>query len=128
RLSRLAEQGATLPAGQAYTLADLFGDLRRGIFAELTTARPGVDTYRRNLQRAFLDQMDRLINTPLVTPPPPGFTPFAGFVPPPPRPGDARALARLEPVGLQGGLRAALAHPTYRATRATFPAQHARLD
>ena len=128
RLSRLAEQGATLPAGQAYTLADLFGDLRRGIFAELTTARPGVDTYRRNLQRAFLDQMDRLINTPLVTPPPPGFTPFPGFVPPPPRPGDARALARLELVDLQGVLRTALARPTDRATRAHFLDMQARID
>ena len=117
-----------MPAGQAYTLADLFGDLRRGIFAELTTARPGVDPYRRNLQRAFLDQMDRLINTPLVTPPPPGFTPFPGFVPPPPRPGDARALARLELVDLQGVLRTALARPTDRATRAHFLDMQARID
>src|SRR5216117_4306683 len=83
RLSRLAEQGATLPAGQAYTLASLVGDVRRGIFSELTAARPAVDPYRRNLQQAFVDVMDRLINTPLVTPLPPNFTPFPGFTPPP---------------------------------------------
>ena len=87
-----------------------------------------MDPYRRNLQRAFLDQMDRLINTPLVTPPPPGFTPFPGFVPPPPRPGDARALARLELVDLQGVLRTALARPTDRATRAHFLDMQARID
>src|SRR3989442_11489640 len=71
RLSRLAEQGATLPPGTAYTLADLFSDVRRGVFTELLATRPVVDAYRRNLQPAFVDQMDRLVHTPLVTTPPP---------------------------------------------------------
>ena len=128
RLSRLAEQGATLPAGTAYTLADLFGDVRRGCFAEVGALRPSVDTYRRNLQRAFVEQMDRLINTPLVTAPPPGFVPFPGFVAPPPRPGDARALARLELQELQGVLRTALPRGTDRTTRAHFVDLQARID
>jgi hypothetical protein len=128
RLSRLAEQGATLPAGTAYTLTDLFGDVRRGIFSELGAARPAVDAYRRNLQQAFVDQMDRLINTPLAFQPPPGFTPFFGFTPPPPRPADARALARLELQGLQPALAAALAKPTDRMTRAHFVDLQARID
>jgi hypothetical protein len=125
RLSRLAEQGATLPA--AYTLTDLFGDVRRGIFSELGAARPAVDAYRRNLQQAFLDQMDRLINTPLVTPPPPQFQGFPGFTPPV-RPADARALARLELQGLQSVLGTALARPTDRMTRAHFVDLQARID
>jgi hypothetical protein len=128
RLSRLAEQGATLPAGTAYTLADLFGDVRRGAFAELAAARPAVDAYRRNLQQAFVDQMDRLISTPLAFQPPPGFTPFPGFTPPPPRPADARALARLELQDLQATLRAAVARPTDRATRAHLVDLQARID
>jgi len=128
RLSRLAEQGATLPAGSAYTLADLFGDVRRGIFAELAAARPAVDAYRRNLQQAFVDQMDRLISTPLAFQPPPGFTPFPGFTPPPPRPADARALARLELQDLQTTLRAAIARPTDRTTRAHLVDLQARID
>ncbi len=128
RLSRLAEQGGTLPAGQAYTLANLIGDVRRGIFTELTTARPAVDPYRRNLQQAFLDVMDRLINTPLVTPLPPNFTPFPGFTPPPPRPADARALARLELQDLQPVLRTALARTTDRTTRAHLVDLQARID
>jgi len=49
--------------------------------------------------------MERLISTPLVTPLPPGFTPFPGFNFPPPRPADARAQARLELVDLQTTLR-----------------------
>jgi uncharacterized protein DUF4953/uncharacterized protein DUF5117/uncharacterized protein DUF5118 len=127
RLSRLAEQGATLSSGTAYTLADLFGDVRQGIFAELGGARPAVDPYRRNVQQAFVDQMDRLINTPLVTPLPPQFAGFPGFTPPV-RPADARALARLELQGLQALLRTALGRPRDRMTRAHFVDLAARID
>jgi hypothetical protein len=128
RLSRLAEQGATLPAGTAYTLTDLFDDVRTGIFAELRSARPVVDAYRRNLQQTFVDQMDRLINTPLVTAPPPNFTPFPGFTPPPPRPADARSLARLSLRDMQTALGAALPRITDRTTRAHVTDLQARID
>jgi uncharacterized protein DUF4953/uncharacterized protein DUF5117/uncharacterized protein DUF5118 len=128
RLARLAEQGATLPAGTAYTLTDLFDDVRRGVFSELTAARPAVDPYRRNLQREFLEQMDRLINTPFVFQLPRGFTPFPGFVPPPPRPGDARALARLELQEIATSARGALARTTDRTTRAHLGDVQARIE
>src|SRR5207237_217726 len=127
RLSRLAEQGGTLPDGTAYTLSDLFADVRRGIFSEVESAQPSVDAYRRNLQEAFVDQMDRLINTPLVTAPPPQFAAFPG-VTASTRPTDARALARFELQGLQTSLRAA-AHmagtPAQAATR-DYVLQHLR--
>ena len=126
RLSRLAEQQATQPNG--YTIPDLFGDVRRGVFSEFGGGAVRVDEYRRNLQRAFVDQMERLINTPLVTPPPPGFTPFPGFTPPPPRPADARAQARLELLDLQGTLRAALPRAGDRATRAHIVDLQARIN
>src|SRR6266568_2940965 len=126
RLSRLAEQQATQPNG--YTIPDLFGDVRRGVLSEFGGGAVRVDEYRRNLQRAFVDQMDRLINTPLVTPPPPGFTPFPGFTPPPPRPADARAQARLELLDLQGTLRAALPRAGDRATRAHIVDLQARIN
>ena len=127
RLSRLGEQGATLPAGTAYTLTDLFSDVRRGVFAEVSAARPAVDAYRRNLQQAFVDQMDRLISTPLVTPVPPQFLAFPGFTPTV-RPADARALARLELQGLQPALTAALAKQPDRMTRAHLVDLQARID
>lgn len=124
RLGRLAEQGATQPAGSAYTLADLFADVRRGVFAELAANRT-IDPYRRNLQQAFVDQMERLITTPLVTPVPPPLAAFPGFTPTV-RPADARALARLELQGLQTALRAA--RPTDRMTRAHVVDLEARID
>ena len=126
RLSRVAEQQATEPG--AYAIADLFGDARRGIFSEFGTGAVRVDEYRRNLQRAFVDQMERLISTPLVTPPPPSFTPFPGFTPPAPRPADARAQARLELVDLQSTLRAALPRAGDRTTRAHIVDLQARID
>ena len=125
RLSRLAEQGTQ--AG-AYTIADLFGDVRRGIFAEFSGGSVQVDAYRRNLQRSFVDQMERLISTPLVTPLPPGFTPFPGFTAPPPRPADARAQARLELNDLQSTLRVALARAGDRMTRAHIVDLQARIN
>ncbi len=130
RLSRVAEQQATQPDGSAYTMADLFGDVRRGAFSEFGTggAPVRVDEYRRNLQRAFVDQMERLISTPLMTPLAPGFTPFPGFTPPAPRPADARAQARLELVDLQSTLRAALPRAGDRTTRAHIVDLQARID
>ncbi|MGH7521325.1 MAG: zinc-dependent metalloprotease [Gemmatimonadales bacterium] len=128
RLSRLADQGQTQPTGSAYTIADLFGDVRRGAFSEFSGGSVRVDAYRRNLQRAFVDQMERLISTPLVTPLSPGFTPFPGFTPPPPRPADARAQARLELVDLQGPLRVALARAGDRPTRAHIVDLQARIN
>jgi hypothetical protein len=126
RLSRLAEQSATQPG--SYTIADMFGDVRRGVFSEFGGGAVRVDEYRRNVQRAFVDQMERLISTPLVTPPPPGFTPFPGFNFPPPRPADARAQARLELVDLQATLRAALPRAADRTTRAHVVDLQARID
>ena len=128
RLSRLAEQEAfATPQAPAYPIADLFGDLHRGIFSELSAARPNVDAYRRNVQRAWVDQMDRLITTPLAPTIPPGAA-FPGFTPPPPRPADARALARADLVTLDGQLRASLLRTTQAVTRAHFQDLRARID
>jgi hypothetical protein len=128
KLSRLVEQGAfATPASPAYTIAELFGDLHRGLFSELSAARPSVDAYRRNVQRLWVDQMDRLINTPLQPQLPPGLN-FPGFTPPPPRPADARALARADLVALDGQLRASLLRTTDVVTKAHFQDLRARID
>jgi hypothetical protein len=86
-----------------------------------------VDGYRRNLQRAFVEQMDRLLNTPPVAPPGP-FQGFPGFEPPPPRPGDAQALARLELQELVVVLRGGQLRVIDRATRAHVAQLLARID
>jgi len=132
RLNRLVEQSAFATASQpSYTVADLIGDVRRGLFSELSAARPAVDAYRRNLQNAFVDQMDRLINTPLAPPPQaPGGFGGGGFggPPPAPRPADARALARAELRDLDTALRGVVLRTTDRTTRAHFEDLRARID
>ena len=127
RLSRLVEQTATAGPGQGYGVGDLLGDLHRGIFSEAAAARPVADAYRRNLQRAFVEQMDRLINTPLVPQLPPGLPPqFAASIVP--RPADARALARAELRDLDTQLRGAAVRAADRDTKAHFEDLRARIE
>jgi hypothetical protein len=128
KLSRLVEQEAfATRTSPAYTIADLFGDLHRGIFAEAVAAHPTTDAYRRNVQRLWVEQMDRLINTPLRPATRPGAA-FPGFTPPPPRPADAVALARADLVTLDGQLRTAILRTTDRVTKAHFQDLRARID
>jgi hypothetical protein len=129
RLSRMAEQSAfATAASPAYGIADLLGDLRRGLFTEAAAARPQTDEYRRNIQRAFVEDMDRLINTPLDAQVPRRRPSFPGYTPPPPRPADARALARAELHTLDAQLRAALLRTRDPVTRAHFEDLRFRID
>ncbi|MDZ4149275.1 MAG: zinc-dependent metalloprotease [Flavobacteriaceae bacterium] len=59
KMQRLIEN-ETLNGKNAFTLLDLFNDLRTGIWKELSTGA-ATDTYRRNLQRAYLDRMTYLM-------------------------------------------------------------------
>lgn len=60
RLNRLIEN-ETLHGNQAYSIVDLFRDMHDGIFSELKNGRP-IGTYRRNLQLAFVDKLESLMN------------------------------------------------------------------
>ncbi|MGH7443288.1 MAG: zinc-dependent metalloprotease, partial [Longimicrobiales bacterium] len=62
RLERLIEQEARLGA-RAYTLGELFTDVRAGVWSEMTSGRT-IDVYRRNLQRAYIDEMASLMTPP----------------------------------------------------------------
>ncbi|HUO51604.1 MAG TPA: hypothetical protein VMT93_03720, partial [Gemmatimonadaceae bacterium] len=87
-------------------------------------AKPVTDVYRRNLQRAFVEEMNRLINTPLEPPARPGRP--ARFTPKP-RPADARALARAQLVALDAQLRGAESRTSDKETRAHFADLRARI-
>ncbi|REL24921.1 DUF5117 domain-containing protein [Rhodohalobacter sp. SW132] len=60
RLERLVEQHAML-GDDAYGPAEMLDDLRGSIWYELNGS-DRVDTYRRNLQRAYIDRMEYLLN------------------------------------------------------------------
>jgi hypothetical protein len=68
RLDRMIEYEAfAVGPREAYTVADMLGDLRRGVWTELDQSAPNVDVFRRNLQRAYLDAVELTLNPP---PPP----------------------------------------------------------
>jgi hypothetical protein len=75
----------------------------------------------------FVDQLERLVTTPLAPTLPPGGL-FPGQTPPLPRPYDARSLARAELVSIDNQLRSALLRTSDRDTKAHFEGLRARID
>ncbi len=59
RMARIIEN-ETLNGNEAYSLVSMMRDLRTGIFSELPAGKK-IDTYRRNLQRAYIDRMAYLM-------------------------------------------------------------------
>ena len=45
----------------AYKITDLFSDLKKGIWIELSTKKP-IDVYRRNLQKSYINILNNLLN------------------------------------------------------------------
>jgi hypothetical protein len=60
RLYRLTTS-ATRYGNATYSLHDMMEDTRKGIFAELTT-KQATDVYRRNLQKAYVAQLEDIIH------------------------------------------------------------------
>ena len=61
RVERLIEYAA-LDGSEAYTLEEMLADVRTGIWSELGSRRVSINTYRRNLQRAYLELIDDRLN------------------------------------------------------------------
>jgi uncharacterized protein DUF4953/uncharacterized protein DUF5117/uncharacterized protein DUF5118 len=60
RLERISESSAQL-GKDAYATDDLFDDLRKGVWSEVYAKKP-IDIYRRNLQKAFIENLGNMIN------------------------------------------------------------------
>jgi hypothetical protein len=63
RLLRVADMAGTAKPGEAYALVDLFADVRSGLFSELASGA-AIDSYRRALQRAYVENLRDKINPP----------------------------------------------------------------
>ena len=59
RMARMIEN-ETINGKDSYALLNMMQDLRKGIWSELRTGK-SIDTYRRNLQRAYIDRMEYLM-------------------------------------------------------------------
>jgi len=104
KMQRLIEN-ETLNGKNAFTLLDLFNDLRTGIWKELSTGA-ATDTYRRNLQRAYLDRMEFLM-TKEQTPIPANIRRFVSRTSVEVSQSDIRPVVRAQLIQLRGQLRAA---------------------
>ncbi|HEY7234061.1 MAG TPA: zinc-dependent metalloprotease [Gemmatimonadaceae bacterium] len=116
RMNRLLEVEALAKNGSdVYTLTDMLGDLRRGLWSEVTEASPKVDPYRRQLQNDYLALIDRKLNPPpaTATPQPAGFA----FAPAAPLSEDAKSELRGELVTLQSEIRRAMPRASDRETQ-----------
>jgi hypothetical protein len=56
KLLRLVEHEATSGA-VAYSVKELYNDVENALFAELKQSKPDLDSYRRNLQRAYVAEL-----------------------------------------------------------------------
>ena len=92
--------GEAAQGAQAYTAIDMLNDLKKNIFSEIYAHQP-IDVYRRNLQRAYVDNL-----TELVAPPAPSGNMMFGSVANPSK-SDAAGIGRAQLVALRTELRAA---------------------
>lgn len=59
RMRRMTEfEALAADASQVYTVGEMLGDVRRGIWSELEGGRVEVDPFRRNLQRIYLAEVE----------------------------------------------------------------------
>ena len=113
RLNRLVEYEALAPRGMdVFTLPEMLTSLRGSVWTELTARNTQIDVYRRNLQRAYLEAVERT----LYPPPPPPASPFGGQQPPRYN-SDVRPALRGELIEIDRMAQAALARASDPMTR-----------
>ncbi len=67
RLNRMSISATRFGAANVYPLEVMMDDLKNGVWSELTTHKT-IDGYRRNLQKAYIDALDGIINPGPPTP------------------------------------------------------------
>jgi len=114
-LNKLFRFEAEQPSS-AYTATEMLTDLRKGVWSELATKQP-IDIYRRNLQKSYVEALDRLINP---EPTSGMMISFGGAITPSinPRTTDAISIAKAQLRTLASEIRAALPSYSDASTRA----------
>ncbi len=63
RLNRLAINSTRFGAANTYQPDELLDDVKKGVWSELASKKP-VDSYRRNLQKLYTDDLINILNPP----------------------------------------------------------------
>jgi hypothetical protein len=116
RLNRLVDYEAIAGGADMYTLPELLTDLRAAVWTELSAGNVRIDVYRRNLQRTYLQAVDRQINPPAAPVGPAAPPGFPGAAPANPT-SDVRPALRGELIDLDRAIEAALNRTTDPMTR-----------
>jgi len=127
RMARLIEFEAMAKPGDAYPLAEMLGDLRRGIFTELSANAVAIDVYRRTLQRSYVEAVKAKLS---ATPSPRiSFGQTGQITQLPARPtSDARGLLRAELRALDADVKAAVAKAGSPLVKAHLQDLHTEID
>jgi len=126
RMQRLIEAEARLGADSTYTLREMLADTRTAVWRELATGS-AINTYRRNLQRGYIERMEYLM-TQEPEPPPARFRAFIEYTPVDVSQSDIRAYVRSELEQLQQEIMRALRRTRDRETRLHLQDIHARIE
>jgi hypothetical protein len=119
RLERIIEFDALDANGNgSYSLADYLGDIRAGIWSELSASSVKIDAVRRELQRSYLAQANTKINPPAFTPPAGLPAQFVQQLGPGRATSDIKSMFKAELRSIDAAARAALGRTSDRATRA----------
>lgn len=114
RMQRMSENETT-NGENAYGLLEMMQDLRKGIFSELTSGK-SIDTYRRNLQRGYIDRMAFLM-TNEQKPIPAQFRRFSSRTNVEVSQSDIRAITRAELETLERTIKTGLARSSDTMTK-----------
>lgn len=127
RMARLIEFEAMGKPGESYTLAEMLGTVRTGIFSELGAGTVSIDVYRRTLQRSYVEAVKGKLS---ATPAPRvSFGQTGQFTLLPARPtSDARALLRAELRTLDAQVKAATGKAGNAVIRAHLQDLHTEID
>jgi hypothetical protein len=121
RFARLMEQ-ETLDGNLAYSPSEFLTTVRKGVWKELEGTQVKIDTYRRELQRSYLQTVNTKVNPPTAAA---TATPAAalpeGFRRPPSS-GDEKPLYRSELHSLSAAITAAIPKAADRETKAHLEA------
>ncbi|MEO5911061.1 MAG: zinc-dependent metalloprotease [Pelobium sp.] len=122
RLGRVIDNSAK-NGKNAYAIDELFADLHKGIFTELTSGA-NIDVYRRNLQRGYIERLEYLMTQDTDAPAGARF----GAPKIDASQSDIRPMARLELMNLQSDLKRALPRYSNTIIKAHLVDALARID
>ncbi|WP_443937292.1 zinc-dependent metalloprotease [Pedobacter sp. MW01-1-1] len=93
RIARMLDNEAKNGTAKAYTLPEMFTDVRSSVFAS-----GKADAFKRSLQRAYIDRLETLMTKEMETPPgmPADYLANSGFTPINVSQSDIRPLVRME--------------------------------